>query len=169
MRKGKNMDLIFDIVGTIILVSFVVAVVLLPFIGVWRGIMIPKRWEQVEVMVTRHEFYLGGVIGVVRGGKQEGRRFGRFGGVLPWGDFSGGIGRARIHIKYTIEGLTYESFFYKGRARHHILPPVGTRETRYYNPKNPNMTFSKEECDSKIRHGIILGCCIAFFIFLIVS
>jgi len=155
------MDLIYDIVGTIILVSIVATIILLPFIGIWRGIMIQKTWGQVEVIVTRHEFYFGWN---VQGGSSVGNMLdGRLGGLL------GGAGRARIHIKYTIEDSTYESFYYRGRSRHHILPPVGTREIRYYNPQKPNQTFSKEDCLSMIRKGIILGCILALFILFILS
>ena len=145
------MDPIYDTIGTMILLSIVAIVVLIPFIGIMRGIMIPKTWGQVEVTVTGHEFYRGG-------GDMRTR--------------STAQGSARIHIKYTIDGSVYEGFYYKGRSRHHILPRVGTRETRYYNPENPNKTFSKEDCNSKIRSGIfyiLFGCSFMFFIFLILS
>jgi len=154
------MDLVFDIVGTIILVSVVATIILLPFIGIWRGIMIQKTWVQAETIVIGHEFYLGFMRGP-EGHAPEGNR-------LPMSRHRP-PGSARINIKYTIDGSVYESFYYKGRSRHHILPPVGTREIRYYNPEKPYKTFSKEDCDSKIKNGIIyliVVCILALFIIL---
>ena len=140
------MDLIYDIVGTIIFVSVVAVVILAPFIVIWRGIMIQKKWGQVEVTVIGHDLFILDRTN-----------------MWAWS-------RTRINIEYTIEDSVYESFYYTGRARHHLLPPVGTREIRYYNPQNPNKTFSKEDCISMIRSGIlgiILGCSFAIAIFLI--